>query len=191
MSRDRRPAADLPHRLVAVHLRHHDVDQRHVDVRVLLEDGDAVPARARHAAPRCRRSPARWSASRCCGCRRRRSAPWRRRGRRCRAVRSLAGRSSGSSPGSTADISSAELRRNFRRAARWRSAGLSADRLLQRIGAAAQRTAASRRRRRACAAISASVCAFSLAERPKPSTMASYAGELGRRRHWRPAARSR
>ena len=41
---DRRPAAYLAHRLVAVHLRHHDVDQRHVDIWYLLEDGDAVPA---------------------------------------------------------------------------------------------------------------------------------------------------
>ena len=38
------PAAYLAHRLVAVHLRHHDVDQRHVDIGYLLEDGDAVPA---------------------------------------------------------------------------------------------------------------------------------------------------
>ena len=73
--------ADLLHRLVAVHLGHHDVDQGDVDARRLLEDQDAVPARARHAALRRRSSRARWSASRCCGCRHRRSGSWRRRAR--------------------------------------------------------------------------------------------------------------
>ena len=40
---DRRPAADLAHRLVAVHLRHHDVDQRDVDVGCLLEHARCRP----------------------------------------------------------------------------------------------------------------------------------------------------
>ena len=37
-----RPLADLLHGLVAVHFRHHDVDQRDIDARRLLEDEDAV-----------------------------------------------------------------------------------------------------------------------------------------------------
>ena len=35
---------DRPHRLVAVHLRHHDVHQHDVDVGRLLQPRDAVPA---------------------------------------------------------------------------------------------------------------------------------------------------
>ena len=41
---ERRLRADLLHRLVAVHLRHHDVDQGDVDAGRLLEDEDAVAA---------------------------------------------------------------------------------------------------------------------------------------------------
>ena len=38
------PRADLAHGLIAVHLGHHDVDQRDVHVRRLLQDQDAVLA---------------------------------------------------------------------------------------------------------------------------------------------------
>ena len=66
--------ADRAHRLVAVHLRHHDVHQHDVDVGRPLQDLDAVAARSRRTAPSSRGARARWSARRCCARRRRRSS---------------------------------------------------------------------------------------------------------------------
>ena len=56
------------HRLIAIHLGHHDVDQGDVDI--LLGRIDALGARSRGALPR-HAPQARWSASKCCGCHRR------------------------------------------------------------------------------------------------------------------------
>ena len=67
--------ADRAHRLVAVHLRHHDVHQDDVDVRVPLRAASSPRGRSRRRRPPCRAPRARWSARRCCARRRRRSAP--------------------------------------------------------------------------------------------------------------------
>ena len=69
-------AADRAHRLVAVHLRHHDVHQHDVDVRACLRAArsPSLPVLGGRA-PASRAARARWSSRRCCGCRRRRSAP--------------------------------------------------------------------------------------------------------------------
>ena len=51
--------ADHPHRLVAVHLRHHDVHQHDRDVGRRLEHLDRLAAGARRSAPPCRAARAR------------------------------------------------------------------------------------------------------------------------------------
>ena len=70
-----RDLADLAHRLDAVHLRHHDVHQHDVDVRLVLQDADRVAAVVgrddRHVVLLQHASTGR----RCCACRRPRSAP--------------------------------------------------------------------------------------------------------------------
>ena len=95
-----RHLADRPRRLVAVHLRHHDVHQHEVDVGVLLA---AASRPSRPFSAKTTSIPwarARSSARTCCARRRRRSAPSCRRTprRRCAAARA----SSASRPGSLA-----------------------------------------------------------------------------------------
>ena len=67
--------ADLAHRLDAVHLRHHDVHQHDVDVRLALQRSRSRRGRCRPRRSPCRAPPAPSTARRCCACRRRRSAP--------------------------------------------------------------------------------------------------------------------
>ena len=80
--RNSRILANLAHRLVAVHLRHHDVHQHDAQVRRALDELDRLPAvgRAQHLHVLVLEHAS--SARRCCARRRRRPAPCGRAGPR-------------------------------------------------------------------------------------------------------------
>ena len=77
-------AANRAGRLIAVHIRHHDVHQHQIDIRILFAASRCRPSRFRRGAPLACAVPVRWSTRKYCGRRHRRSAPCRRsRGRPC------------------------------------------------------------------------------------------------------------